>query len=92
MVKACGYGSSSIEISKLLENLGIDYFARVKNIDYNVRDIMLVLLNLASSLVIVNVGVVSDGSFEQVMQGSTWLETWQARDPNYWWFGTTRTS
>ena len=27
MVKACGYGSSSIEISKLLENLGIDYFA-----------------------------------------------------------------
>ena len=27
VVKACGYGSSSIEISKLLENLGIDYFA-----------------------------------------------------------------
>ena len=27
VVKACGYGSSSIEVSKLLENLGIDYFA-----------------------------------------------------------------
>lgn len=27
VVKACGYGSSSIEVSKLLESLGIDYFA-----------------------------------------------------------------
>ena len=27
VVKAGGYGSSSIEVSKLLENLGIDYFA-----------------------------------------------------------------
>ena len=27
VVKACGYGSSSIEVSKLLEKLGIDYFA-----------------------------------------------------------------
>ena len=27
VVKACGYGSSSIEVSKLLEALGIDYFA-----------------------------------------------------------------
>ena len=26
VVKACGYGSSSIEVSKLLESLGIDYF------------------------------------------------------------------
>ena len=27
VVKACGYGSSSVEVSKLLESLGIDYFA-----------------------------------------------------------------
>ena len=27
VVKACGYGSGSIEVSKLLESLGIDYFA-----------------------------------------------------------------
>ena len=27
VVKACGYGSSSIEVSKFLESLGIDYFA-----------------------------------------------------------------
>jgi alanine racemase len=27
VVKACGYGSSPIEVSKLLESLGIDYFA-----------------------------------------------------------------